>query len=195
MIEEMKESIRSVIALMSVVITCTLVTAGCTPDPGYIILDPGSTLRHPTFCYYQDASFQNRLGISSITVWKVPHASEKKKRWEIDWPFDDRQKVWSLEYKASDIFMKRQWILPVSCLTYGEVPPGYQEKVKVEPLAPEEFYGVRIRGESGTSSENLYFIIRLDEKGSPERLEYHQGIFLITPPGHATQPRDALKLD
>ena len=90
--------------------------------------------------------------------------------------------------------MKRLWILPVSCLTYGEVPPGYEEKVKVEPLEPEEFYGVRVRGESGTSSENLYFLIRLDEKGIPDRLEYHQEMFLITPRGHATQPRDNLKL-
>ena len=190
----MKKSTGSVIALVSILIICILISDGCTPAPGYIRIDSRAGVMHPTFYFYQDAAFQNRLGISSIAVWKVPHSSEKKKRWEIDWPFDDRQKVWNLEYKATDTLMKRLWLSSVSCLTYGEVPPGYQEKVKVEPLAPEEFYGVRIRGKSGTSSENLYFLIRLDATGIPERLEYHQQSFLITNPSYFTQPRDDLKL-
>ena len=50
------------------------------------------------------------------------------------------------------------------------------------------------KGYQGTLSNNIYFIIRLDATGIPERLEYHQQSFLITNPSYFTQPRDDLKL-
>ena len=90
--------------------------------------------------------------------------------------------------------MKRLSTSPVPCLTYGKVPSGYQEKMKATPLEPEEFYSVWLRGNGGEVSKNMYFIIRLDATGTPDRLEYLQDNFLITP-RYTTKPRDALKLD
>ena len=59
------------------------------------------------------------------------------------------------------------------CLTYGVVPPGYQEDLKAVPLEPEQFYSVWVRGARGVDSEDRYFIIRVDESGTPKRLESH----------------------
>ena len=62
---------------------------------------------------------------------------------------------------------------PVSSLTYGEVPPDYREEVKAVPLEPEEVYSVSIEEyNSARDRGSLMFIIRLNEKGIPERLEY-----------------------
>ena len=190
----MKERTGSAIAVVSILISCLLVCVGCHPPRRYISVDSGSAVMQPTFCLYRDPDFQQRLNIRNLTVWKVPRSAEEKNRWKIDWPFDGRQTVWHVEYKASDTFMKRLLTSFVPCLTYGEVPPGYQEKVKARPLEPEEFYGVWIRGNDGMVSEDLYFIIRLDGMGIPERLEYHQEIFLITYPKYSSHPRDDLKL-
>ena len=115
----------------------------------------------PTFCMYRDASLQKRLDIQSLMVWKVRRASTFASQWEqIQW-------VWDLSYIENPLTS------PVSCLTYGEVPPGYQEDVKALPLEPEQFYKVWTWADRGVRSEKLYFIIRVDESGTPQRLESH----------------------
>ena len=189
----MKDSIGITIAFISVVLSCAFFCVGCTPSIVEIPVevDSGSALMQPTFCTYQGRYSEKRFDIESITLWKVPLLPDEKKRWNFDALWEDRP-VWRLKYKASDNFMKRLLTSRVCCLTYGKTPPGYQEVVKASPLNPEEFYGVWVRGDDGTPSENLYFIIRLDESGTPERLEYYQRTFLIYP-NYATKPRDALK--
>ena len=191
-----------IIAVVSLLLSCGLVCVGCTPPiTGAVLIevDSGSALMQPTFCMYQGPYLgpysQKRFDIKSITVWKVPPSPDQKKRWKFHLLWDDRQTVWHLEYKVSDNFIKR--LLggqpsTVSRLTYGKTPAGYQEVVKAGSLELEEFYGVEIREVEGQLSQPLYFIIRLDGSGTPERLEYHQRTYLF----HlydAIKPRDALK--
>ena len=143
---------------------------------------------------YHDPYFQQRLSIGRITVWKARRFPEDKNRWEFASPGSSSQlgsdTVWDLEYKSSDFSLLNS----ISCLTYGKVPPHYQEKVKALPLEPEELYRVRIDGLGGILSEKLYFVIRLDSRGIPAQLEYHQTSFLITNPLSSYNPRDNLKL-
>jgi hypothetical protein len=169
----MKKRIGSALTGVSLLISCFFV-AGCVPALGYVTIDWGSSVMQPTFCMYRDPYFQERLSIGSITVLKKLSASDEKKRWK------DFQMVWELKYKSSDNFMRRLLTSPVSCLTYGEVPPGYQEIVKAVPLEPEQLYIVGLDGDDGTDADGVYFIIRLDASGTPERLEYRLTTFLQT---------------
>ena len=193
----------AIITLIGILVSCILVCVGCTPLPGYITIDSQSALMRPTFCMYLDRCFRHHqvpLNIETITVSKVRRSSEEKNGWESDSParWEDMNKVWYLEYKSPDNFIKKLFGLsasPVSCLTYGEVPPGYQEKVKARPLEPGELYSVWMEEHnSPIYAEGLRFIIRLDEAGAPERLEYHLNDFLITNPRYFKGPRDDLKL-
>ncbi len=61
---------------------------------------------------------------------------------------------------------------PVSSLTYGEVPWGYKEKVKALPLEPEQLYIVSMNAYKIRSIMPLKFVIRLNETGNPDRVEY-----------------------
>ncbi|RKU19265.1 hypothetical protein C6500_11235 [Candidatus Poribacteria bacterium] len=198
----------AIVALVSLLISC-LVFAGCTPLPGYSIVDSQSELMQPTFSMYRDPQVQ--LDIGTIIIWESLHSSEEKTQWELhsggvylpmSWhprPVEPEM-VWYLQYEPSDNFIKRLLglsappVSPVSCLTYGEVPPGYQEKVKAGPLEPERYYIVQMRDEyGGRPTEGMTFIIRLNGTGTPERLEYHRNDFLITNPRYPANPRDDLR--
>lgn len=192
----------AIIALIGILISCFF-AVGYSYLSGYITIDSRSKVMKPTFCVYLDRCFrhhQERLDIETITVSKVRRSSEEKKGWEPHSPtrWEDGQRVWYLEYKSSDNFIKRLFGLsasPVSCLTYGEVPPGYEEGMKARPLEPEELYSVLINTYNYPGdSESLRFIIRLNATGSPERLEYHLGSFFITPWGYSASPQSDLKL-
>ena len=52
--------------------------------------------------------------------------------------------------------------------------------VKAVPLEPEQLYVIGMDGDDGTDADGVYFIIRLDESGTPERLEYRLTTFLQT---------------
>ena len=200
----MEDRICITIARIGFLVSCFF-AAGCWYAPGYITIDSRSKVMKPTFCIYLDRCFrhhQERLDIETITVTKVRHSSEEKNGWEFDSParWEGVQRVWYLEYKSPDNFIKFIKKLlglsasPVSCLTYGEVPPGYEEAVKARPLEPEQLYSVWMETYSYPGdSESLRFIIRLDETGIPERLEYHLDSFFITHPNRFS-PRDDLKL-
>ena len=171
----MKNRIRTAIALVSLLISCRF-GIGYSPSLGYTTVDLRSELMQPTFNVYQDRYFQQRSNTRSLSVFKSLRASGEKKRLEFDrlsLVWEDSQTVWQLEYKSSVVSTCLYHLLgwrsttPVFSLTYGEVPPGYEEKVKAVPLEPEEFYTVRISG-----NRALYFIIRLNDTGISERLEY-----------------------
>ena len=195
----------AIVALVSLLISC-LVFAGCTPLSGYSIVDLRSAVMQPTFSMYLNPQVQ--LDIGTIIIWESLHSSEEKTRWEfhsggvylpMSWhprPVEPEM-VWYLQYEPSDNFIKRLLggtTSPVSSLTYGEVPPGYEEKVKAEPLEPERYYIIQIRGYRGIPSEGMTFIIRSNGTGTPERLEYHLNDFLITNPRYPANPRDDLRL-
>ncbi len=192
----------AIIARIGILISCFF-AVGCSYLAGYITIDSQSKVMKPTFCVYLDRCFrhhQERLDIESITVSKVRRSSEEKKGWKVHSPArrEAVQRVWYLEYKSPDNFIKRLFGLsasPVSCLTYGEVPPGYEERVKAQPLEPGELYRVWIDTyHYPGDSESLRFIIRLDATGSPERVEYHLGSFFITHRRYSVSPQNDLKL-
>ena len=195
----------TIVALVSVLISCVLIT-GCTPTPGYITIDLRSEVRQPTFFMYLDP--QVKLDIGTIIVWEALHSSEETMQWAFNSGYVylpmgwhprpvEPEMVWHLQYEPSDNFIKRLFggsTSPISSLTYGEVPLGYQEKVKARPLEPERYYIVQMREYGGRPSEGMTFIIRLDGTGTPERLEYHLRNFLITNPRYPANPRDDLRL-
>lgn len=129
----MKKRIRNVIVVVSLLLSCSLVFGGCTPFGGYVALDAESGLLQPTFRMYADQHFQERVGrITSITVSKSDLFSEEQKHSELDSPWDGSQTVWDLDYKPADklIGLLRVWFIepPPPRLTYGKVPPSYEEK-------------------------------------------------------------------
>lgn len=192
----------AIIVRVGILISCFF-AAGCSYLSGYITIDSRSKVTQPTFCVYLDRCFrhhQERLDIETITVSMVRRSSEEKKGWESHSSarWEDGQRVWSLEYKSPDNFIKKLLGLstpPVSCLTYGEVPPGYEEGMKARPLELEELYSVLINTYNYPGdSESLRFIIRLNATGSPERVEYHLGSFFITHRRYSASPQSDLKL-
>lgn len=190
----------AIIALIGILISCFFIV-GCTPGSTYIAVDPRSELMQPTFCLYAGRYFQEPLEIETIIVEKVQRSDEKEKQWELDsgavfrpqghYPLVEitSEIVWHLQYKSSNLlhywmnclFGWRSKPPPVRCLTYGEVPSGYQEIVKAVPLDPERLYFVWIDAhDSIRQSEYLLrFVIRLDERGIPERLEYIQREYIF----------------
>ena len=165
----MKNRIGITLSDVSLLISCIWICIGCQPPLGYVTVDWGSSVMQPTFCMYRDPYFQEPLSVGSIKVTKVRRFFGEKK-----------QTVWQLKYKSSDNFIKGLLTSPVSCLTYGEVPPGYQETVKAIPLEPEQLYIVGMDGDDGTDADGVYFVVRLDANGTPERLEYRLTNFLQT---------------
>lgn len=170
------------IALVSVLISCVFVP-GCSIGSAYILIDSRSDLMKPTLCLYWDPYFKDRLKIGTIVVSKAVRSPEETNRWELDARVNTDEKVWQLEYKTSGFFLfslikrlfGRRLSSPVFCLTYGEVPPGYEEKIKALPLEPEALYIVWMeQHDSPRESEPLRFIIRLNETGAPDRLEYRR---------------------
>ena len=76
--------------------------------------------------------------------------------------------------------MGRQPKSPIPCLIYGEVPPGYEEEMKALPLEPEELYTVWMEEHNSPRYiGDLRFIIRLNETGIPERLEYLSEVYIF----------------
>lgn len=189
----------AIIALVSLLISCVLVSVGSYPGDGYIRVDSRSEVMQPTFCLYRDSYFQKRLDIGTIIVRKAKRSSEEKKRLELDVLLEsdvlfggkELQEVWHLRYKSSGFFLlnfiKRLLGLsasPVSCLTYGEVPLGYEEEMRAVPLEPEEIYSVWMEEHNSPRHPgDLKFIIRLDGTGVPKQLEYlpEAHIFKNTP--------------
>ena len=172
----------AIIALIGILISCFFV-AGCVPPPGYITIDSQSALMEPTVCMYDDPYFQKRSHIGRITIEKVDRFSKEKGRWELDAVQNKGQTVWELELKyrdADNFFIGLfQWLSapPVSSLTYGEVPRGYEEKVKALPLEPEQLYILSVDAAySPRQTAPLRFIIRLNGAGVPDRLECRLGV-------------------
>ena len=162
----------AIIALLSILTSCFFII-GCTPLRGYIAIDSQSELMQPTFYVCDDPYFQKRLRIRTIKVEKLLRSSEKKKPWELHAPLNSSKVVWELEFA----FLQSLLRPATSSLMYGEVPWGYQEKVKALPLEPEELYILSMNTAYGyRETAPLRFIIRLNDTGIPDRLEYRLGV-------------------
>ena len=178
----MKNKICIAIAILSILISCFWVSVGCTPLPGYIAIDSQSELMQPTFSLYDDPYFQKRLRIGSIKVEKQLRSSDIQ-AYNLWWGWEGQgnnyQTVWELEYVDDSFVGVLKWLLipTVSSLTYGKVPWAYQEKVKALPLEPEELYVLSMNTAYGyRATAPLRFIIRLNDTGVPDRLEYRLGV-------------------
>lgn len=178
----MKNKICIAIAILSILISCFWVSVGCTPLPGYIAIDSQWELMQPTFSLYDDPYFQKHLRIGSIKVEKQLRSSDiqaYKLWWGWERQGNNYQTVWELEYVDDSLVGVLKWLLipTVSSLTYGEVPWAYQEKVKALPLEPEELYILSMNTAYGyRATALLRFIIRLNDTGVPDRLEYRLGV-------------------
>ena len=203
----MKNGIGTAIVLVSI-LSCSVFT-GCSPGSTYITLDARSALMQPTFCLYADRFFQEQLDVEAIIVQKAQRSVYDGKGWEQDpgevyLPQGDYlpwvnminvnpEIVWHLQFKSADslFYYWMEWLFGwrprslIRCLTYGEVPSGYQEIVKAVPLEPEQLYFVWMQAYNSvrTSDYLLRFVIRLDASGTPARLEHIQReyIFDYTP--------------
>ena len=167
---------RRVIFCMLIYIVC-LVSSGCVTDSWrHGLPHPHSELTAPTFCLY-DGPFrlESERHKKPLPIYYVSvHRRNKIDDEPIDWskwreygairPHTD-QNSWEIEYvpdSKSDPPERR-----FSCITYGQVPPGYIEKIPAEPLIPERLYSVLLK-----SGGVLLFVIRADSQGEPTHLEY-----------------------
>ena len=80
------------------------------------------------------------------------------------------QVAWEIEYVGDD--QAHPLTRPLSCITYGKVPPGYIETIPAQPLVPERFYVVLVHPKGGMPNLSVYFIIRADAQGRPTQLEH-----------------------
>ena len=178
------------IAVVSILISYLFVSVGCSPGTGYVSVDARSALMTPTFCMHADPDFRGRLDIGTIIVRKAKRSAEEERGSELDSLLEkkDLQKVWHLQYKSFNFFLfnfingllGRQPKSPIPCLIYGEVPPGYEEEMKALPLEPEELYTVWMEEHNSPRYiGDLRFIIRLNETGIPERLEYLSEVYIF----------------
>ena len=83
---------------------------------------------------------------------------------------DTDQVAWVMEYAPDP--ESEPSPRPFSCITYGKVPPGYEETIPAVPLIPERLYTVLLETQEVTTRGGMYFIIRLDSAGHPTQLEY-----------------------
>ena len=164
---------RRVIFCMLIYIVC-LFSSGCVMHNlgNHGLPHPHSELTAPTLCLYyggfrlESEQYKEPLSIYYVRVYRHDKINDEP----IDWNkwreyrgFD--QKAWEIEYapdSKSDPPDRR-----FSCITYGQVPPGYIEKIPAQPLIPERLYSVLLR-----PGGVVVFVIRADSTGRPTHLEY-----------------------
>ena len=154
-----------------------LFSSGCV-NVMHGLTHPHSEITAPTFCIY-DGHWNDQeskpLAIYHILVGRGKKINDERidwSKWHIFSPIRTGadQVTWEMEYDPdgkSDPPSK-----PLSCLTYGKVPPGYIETIPAQPLIPERVYTVIVRPKGGMPNLDVYFIIRADSTGRPTQLEY-----------------------
>ena len=170
-----------------------LVSSGCRP----IILQhsythPHSAVTVPTFClYWGEDEHSQPIPIYEISVNRYEAFSDDKRFEWHNWRSwsegrSPDQVTWVMQYVPDD--EAHPLARPLSCITYGKAPPGYDEPIPPLPLIPERIYAVWIRPKNSRPASSAYFIIRADSTGHPTQLEVshvcHYGlddIHIITP--------------
>ena len=181
------------------VIVCFLICVGCLVSSGCqpIILWHGYTHPHsavtaPTFClYWGEDEHSQPIPIYEISVIRYEAFSDDERfewhNWE-SWR-EGRSAdlvIWHIQYVPDG--EAQPLARPLSCITYGKAPPGYDELIPPLPLIPERIYAVSIRPKNSFRGARVYFIIRADSTGHPIQLEVNNidhrerdNIHIITP--------------
>ena len=168
---------RRVIVVFLICVGC-LGSGGCqtlTLEHGYT--HPHSAVTAPTFCFYEGRDEHSQ----PIPIYEIIVARQEKisgdERFEWDnwrsWRkgrYYADQVTWEIQYVPDD--HDQALTKPLSCITYGKAPPGYDEKIPAVPLIPERLYAVLLETQEVTARGGVYFIIRLDLAGHPTQLEY-----------------------
>lgn len=166
---------RRVIVVFLIGVGC-LVPSGCVPiylQHGYT--HPHSAVTAPTFClYWGEDEHSQPIPIYEITVVRYEAFSDDKRfewhNWRSEQGPDADQVAWEIQYVPDD--EAHPLARPLSCITYGKVPPGYDELIPPLPLIPERIYYVWIRPTKyPLPMSRVYFIIRADSTGHPTQLE------------------------
>ena len=146
--------------------------SGCTPTSMHGLAHPYSDIEAPTFCLYKGwATKQDAKphAIDSILIYRAGKINDERFDWKTEIPYSD-QDTWEMAYDPDGKSKPAE--KPFSCLTYGQVPPGYIETIPAQPLISERVYTVRLRRKEGGPMSWVYFIIRADAQGHPIQLEY-----------------------
>ena len=168
---------RRVIFCVLISVVC-LVSSGCVPHSmgPHGLPHPHSELTAPTFCLYEGVfrleseEHKKPAPINYIRVKRLNKVNGEPIDWaklkeynQIRRSID--QVAWEIEYVPdgkSDPPERR-----FSCITYGQAPPGYIEKIPAQPLIIERLYSVLLR-----PGGVLIFVIRADSQGEQTHLEY-----------------------
>ena len=165
-----------VIAFFLISIGC-LVSSGCPAPrlPYHSHTHPHSEVTAPTFClYFGEDEHSQPIRIYEISVIRTEAPSDDKPFERDSWRRGSEgastaQVTWVIQYVPDD--EAHPLAKPLSCITYGKAPPGYDEPIPPLLLIPERLYTVQILSEGVTPTSWVYFIIRADSQGHPTQLE------------------------
>ena len=177
-----------------------LFSSGCVGSMTHSYTHPHSEITAPAFCFYDGRPHHKDK--TSLPIYRIRVLRDKKQRgherlewrnwilwrdgryaypvaWEMEYgdPVTEAaekrytdQVAWEMEYVPDD--QAHPLTRPFSCITYGKVPPGYDETIPAVPLIPERLYTVLLETQEVTARGGMYFIIRSDLAGHPTQLEY-----------------------
>ena len=173
-----KIRMRWVIAVLFICIGC-LVSSGCLRGL-HGLTHPHSDVTAPTFCLYKawkdgwEAEHALPVPIYRIRVTRAEKFSgDERFEWR-NWH------SWRKGRAADEVTWEMEYVpdaeahplaRPFSCITYGKVPPGYEERIPPVPLIPERLYTVQILSKGVTPTSRVHFIIRADLTGHLTQLE------------------------
>ena len=166
---------KQAIVVFLICVGC-LVSSGCQRinlQRGYT--HPHSAVTAPTFCLYEGwDEHAQPTPIYEISVTRQETFSDDKRFEWRNWRswrkgrYAD-QVTWEIQYVPDD--HDQVVTKPLSCITFGKAPPGYDEPIPPVPLIPERIYYVSIRPKNLPPISGVYFIIRADSTGHPTQLE------------------------
>ncbi len=154
-----------------------LVPSGCqTINLQHSYTHPHSAVTAPTFCLYKGwDEHAQPIPIYGISITRQETFSDDKRFEWRNWRSwrkgrDADQVTWEIQYVPDD--HDQAVTKPLSCITFGKAPPGYDEPIPPVSLIPERIYRVSIRSTKHfLPMSRVYFIIRADSTGHPTQLE------------------------
>lgn len=161
-----------------------LVSSGCVGTRMHGYTHPHSEVMAPTFCLYRgwEEHAQPTPIYEIIVTREETFSDDERFEWR-NWRswrkgrYAD-QVTWEMKYVPDD--QAYPLARPFSCITYGKVPPGYDEPISPVPLIPGRLYTVQILPKGVTPMSWMYFIIRADSTGHPIQVEVgHDGPYEI----------------